>query len=502
MSETNALIPLPNNIEWSDSFFILSESTSVFIETENKSLRNTIELFQKNIIDSIGFELKRATNQNTENQVRFIIQNNNSVHQESYELLIGDSTIDIVAPTPTGLFYGCQTFLQLLKTAKRENNHYLIPQCKIIDEPRFQWRGMHLDVSRHFFSVKFIKKQIDQMARLKMNIFHWHLTDDQGWRIEIKSFPKLTEISSKRKDSDGTIYGGYYTQDDIIEIINYAQERQVTIVPEIEMPGHTLALLAAYPELSCANGEFNVPSHWGIFDDIFCAGNERTFKFLETVLKEIIDLFPSKYIHIGGDEAPKTRWKNCPLCQKKIQDEKLKDENELQSYFIKRIQQFLIKHNRRLIGWDEILEGGLASDAVVMSWRGMDGGIKAAKSRHDVIMSPTTHCYFDYYQAKENEPKAIGGFLPLEIVYEFDPIPQELTQNDAEYILGGQANIWTEYMHDEKDVEYMIYPRLFAMAEVLWTNKTNLSYDHFIDRLKNNIPHLDNLKINYRPIQK
>ena len=500
MTKTTALIPLPNNIKWSDGYFNLSESTGIIFDIDNEHSHNIFELFQKNIADYCGFELKKSIYSNTENQIRLIINNNKSANNESYQLTVDDSSIDIIASTTTGIFYGCQTLQQLLETANQEKGTYRIPNCNITDEPRFKWRGMHLDVSRHFFSVDFIKKQIDRMARLKMNVFHWHLTDDQGWRIEIKSFPKLIKVSSNRKETDGSIYGGYYTQENIREVVAYAEKRQVTIVPEIEMPGHTLALLAAYPELSCSGGSFDVPNNWGIFDDIFCAGNEKTFEFLEIILMEIIDLFPGQYIHIGGDEAPKTRWETCQLCRNRIQDENLKNEDELHSYFIKRIQKFLLKQNRRLIGWDEILEGGLANDSIVMSWRGMDGGIKAALAEHDVIMSPTSHCYFDYYQAKENEPKAIGGFTPLEKVYEFDPIPKELSQKSSNFILGGQANVWTEYMHDENDVEYMIYPRLFAMAEVLWTEKTNLSFSDFKTRLNNIIPHLDHHKINYCPI--
>jgi hexosaminidase len=376
--------------------------------------------------------------------------------------------------------------------------YYQCPEIKLDnlmmdDIPKFQWRGMHLDVSRHFFSKEFIKKYIDYLAMYKMNTFHWHLTDDQGWRIEIKKYPKLTEVGAWRNGSmtghytdqtfDDIRYGGFYTQEEIKEIVAYAKERYITVVPEIEMPGHALAALASYPEFSCTGGPFEVGKSWGVFDDVFCPKDE-TFTFLENILAEVIALFPSEYIHIGGDECPKVRWKSCPKCQKRIKDEKLKDEHELQSYFIQRIEKFVNSKGRKIIGWDEILEGGLAPNAAVMSWRGTEGGIAAAKEKHFVVMSPGSHCYFDHYQGEpKNEPIAFGGYTNVEKVYSFNPIPKELSEEESKYILGAQANVWTEYINTPEHVEYMVFPRIAALSEVLWGTSNPNEYKVFETRL-------------------
>jgi hexosaminidase len=368
---------------------------------------------------------------------------------------------------------------------------------------------MHLDVGRHFFDKEFVKRYIDLIALHKMNTFHIHLTDDQGWRIEIKKYPRLTEIGSKRKESpmignrkkgDGTPYRGFFTQDDIREIVEYARKRYITVVPELEMPGHSLGALAAYPELSCTGGPHEVMTRWGVFEDVYCAGNDKVFEFMEDVLTEVIELFPGEYIHIGGDECPKARWEKCPKCQARIKKEGLKDEHELQSYFVKRIEKFLNSKGRRLIGWDEILEGGLAPNASVMSWRGTEGGIAAARSGHDVVMSPTTHCYFDYYQSKnrKQEPEAIGGFLPLDIVYSFEPVPAELAPEQRKHVIGAQGNVWTEYIHTPSDVEYMALPRMCALAEVVWTPAELKDWDDFRDRLDRFAERLDAMGVNYR----
>jgi hexosaminidase len=343
-----------------------------------------------------------------------------------------------------------------------------------------------------------------------MNTFHWHLTEDQGWRIEIKKYPKLTETGAFRKETivghagkpplvyDGIPYGGFYTQDEVREVIAYAASRFITIIPEIEMPGHALAALASYPELSCTGGPFEVGTKWGVEDDVFCAGKEGTFSFLEGVLTEVIDLFPGKYIHIGGDECPKVRWEKCPFCQKRIKDEGLKDEQELQSYFIQRIEKFLISKGRKLIGWDEILEGGLAPEATVMSWRGTEGGIAAAKEKHDVIMTPSKYVYLDYYQCEpEGEPLAIGGYLPLERVYSYDPMPAELTADEQKYILGVQGNVWTEYIPTPEQLEYMAYPRMFAIAETGWSPEKLKDFDEFLSRLEILKKRYDAIGINY-----
>jgi hexosaminidase len=368
---------------------------------------------------------------------------------------------------------------------------------------------MHLDVVRQFFSVDFVKKYNDLMARYKLNTFHWHLTDDQGWRIEIRKYPLLTSVGGCRKETmvernfnpyvgDGTPYCGFFTQDEIRDVVQYAKERYITIVPEIEMPGHAKAALAAYPELACTPGPFEVWTRWGVDEDVFCP-HEATFTFLEDVLTEVIDLFPSRYIHVGGDEVPKTRWKASPVAQEIIRRESLKDEAELQSWFIRRIERFLISKNRRLIGWDEILEGGLAPAATVMSWRGTSGGIAAAREGHDVIMSPNSPLYFDHYQGDARfEPLAIGGFNPLERVYSYDPVPDSLTTDQARHILGAQANMWTEYLKTPEAIEYMIWPRALALAEVTWSSKEARDWNSFVARLPNALRALDKAGVGYR----
>jgi hexosaminidase len=393
-----------------------------------------------------------------------------------YSITINDEIL-IQYSSPASCFYAVNSLLQLIEGEKES---YYFSKAFVQDYPNFQWRGLHLDVSRHFFSVEEVKRFIDLMALYKFNTFHWHLTDDQGWRIEIKKYPKLTEIGAWR---DSTVighysatprtysverYGGFYTQDQIKEVVAYAGKKFITVVPEIEMPGHSRAALAAYPEYSCTGKKLEVPGLWGVFEEIFCA-KEESIDFLKDVLSEVVTLFPSEYIHIGGDEAPKTRWKSCPRCQKVIRENGLKDEHELQSFFIQEIDEFLTSKGRKLIGWDEILEGGLSPNAAVMSWRGFEGGIEAAKQKHFAVMSPGSHCYFDHYQSKNpNEPTAIGGFTPLEKVYTFNPIPTGFTEQQSFFIIGGQANLWTEYIPTMAQLEYMTYPRALALAQVLW----------------------------------
>jgi hexosaminidase len=437
-----------------------------------------------------------------------IIQPDTILPEGWYRLFSSPEGIRITATTRVGLFYGIQSLLQVLNY---EDRVFLIPSFKIIDDyPEFDWRGMHLDVCRHFFSVDFVKRYIDLLAAHKMNRFHWHLTEDQGWRIEIKKYPKLTEIGAWRngsmvgKYSDNVIdsirYGGFYTQNEIREVVAYAAERHITVVPEIEMPGHALAALAAYPEFSCTGGPFEVAKSWGVFDDVYCP-KETTFEFLQDILDEVCQLFPSEYIHIGGDECPKTRWKECTACQKRMRDEGLKDEHELQSYFIQRIEKYLNAKGKKIIGWDEILEGGLAPNAAVMSWRGEEGGIAAAKQSHFVVMSPGSHCYFDHYQGdKTKEPHAIGGFTPLEKVYSYRPIPASLSASESRYILGAQANLWTEYITTESHAEYMILPRMSALSEVLWSDASSLNYPDFLVRLKPFLSSLSKRGYHYRPL--
>lgn len=401
-----------------------------------------------------------------------------NVIENSYSINVSDDML-ISYSSEASCFYALHSLMQLINSDSKE---FFIKKCFVKDFPKFQWRGLHLDVSRHFFTVEEVKRYIDLMSMYKFNTFHWHLTDDQGWRIEIKQFPKLTEIGAWR---DSTVenhyttkpriykkerYGGFYTQEQIKEVVAYASSKYITIVPEIEMPGHSSAALAAYPEFGCSLKDQSVEGLWGVFDDIFCSKDE-TISFLQKILDEVSVLFPGQYIHIGGDEAPKKRWKSCAKCQKVILDNKLKDEHELQSYFIQKMDKYLTSKGKKLIGWDEILEGGLSQNAAVMSWRGFEGGIEAAKQEHYVVMSPGSHCYFDHYQGKKNEPLAIGGFTPLEKVYDFNPIPAELDVKYHSYILGGQANLWTEYIPDLKKLEYMTFPRAIALSLVLWSKE-------------------------------
>lgn len=438
---------------------------------------------------------------------------NTSLSYEAYRLEINPKEIVIKASHKSGALHAVQTLRQLLPACLESDNCSMqrisLPGVVINDKPAFPYRGLHLDVGRHFFSVDFIKKYIDRMALLKLNTFHWHLTEDQGWRIEIKKYPKLNSIGAYRKETlidhyntqpqlfDGKRYGGFYTQEEVKEIVAYATARGITVIPEIEMPGHSQAAIASYPSLGCTGNQVEVATKWGIFEDIYCT-KDSTFQFLEDVLDEVMDLFPSTYIHIGGDEAPKSNWKSCSNCQKRIQSENMKDEHELQSYFITRIEKYLNKHGRRIIGWDEILEGGLAPNATVMSWRGMNGAIQAAKEGHPVILTPGSHCYFDHYQSDDpNEPLAIGGYTSLEKVYTFDPIPPELTSEEATYVMGGQANVWTEYMPTSEKVEYMVFPRLLAMSNVLWTYTNRSSYDDFVGDVIHFQKRMDAMGIHY-----
>ncbi len=396
--------------------------------------------------------------------------------EEGYELSVTPQGVTLRAPKPAGLFYGVQTLRQLLLPGGKS-----FPVVEIEDQPRFAWRGLMLDVCRHYFPLEFVLRLIDAMALHKLNVLHWHLTDDQGWRIEIKRYPRLAEVGSRRSASpfpadrhsqDGVPYGGFFTQEQVKQVVAYAAERFIRVVPEIEMPGHAMGALASYPELGCTGGPYQVRTFWGIEKDVFCAGNEQVYTFLENVLDEVLDLFPSQFIHIGGDECPKERWETCPKCQEAIQKNGLQDPHELQSHFVRRIEAYLNRKGRRLIGWDEILEGGLAPNATVMSWRGISGGIQAAKEGHDVVMTPNSHCYLDYYQAEDRdaEPPAIGGFLPLETAYAFDPVPEGFSAEEAAHILGGQGNLWTEYIPDEAQASYMLFPRATALAEVFWSD--------------------------------
>ncbi|GGH00194.1 beta-N-acetylhexosaminidase [Polaribacter pacificus] len=500
------IIPIPNELAISEGEFILSSDTQLIYDNEFES----VALFFKDYItqgSSIALQTETA-----KNSISFI-KDTSINNDEGYSLLIRQEKIEIIAATAKGAFYGFQSLRQLLPISLESNKDQpsaiAVQNLQIKDAPQFVYRGMHLDVGRHFFPVDFIKKYIDLMSMLKMNTFHWHLTEDQGWRIEIKKYPKLQEVAAYRDETlighysdqphkfDGKKYGGFYTQEEVKEIVAYATARQITVIPEIEMPGHAQAALSAYPELSCTGKPIGAATKWGVFDDIYCA-KESTFKFLEDVIDEIIPLFPGKYIHIGGDEAPKTRWKTCESCQALIKKEGLKDEHGLQSYFITRMEKYINSKGKQIIGWDEILEGGLAPNATVMSWRGVNGAVEAAKQHHDVILTPGSHCYFDHYQStNDNEPLAIGGFLPLEKVYSFNPIPEELTEEEAKYVLGAQGNVWTEYITSPEKVEYMAYPRAIALSEVVWSDPKNKSYENFKKRLINYQKRLDVLQVNY-----
>jgi hexosaminidase len=518
-----SIIPKPHKMVVKKGNFIISANTKVLYEYGKSEVKNIAEYFCNLINKVSGFNLKAeefSADVKNSNAVLFSTADaDNKLGNESYSLAITKNLITLKAAKPNGLFYGVQTLRQLLpveiESTKKINKNIIwkMPCLSIEDKPRYVWRGMHLDVSRHFFPKEFIKQYIDFIAMHKMNIFHWHLTDDQGWRVEIKKYPKLGEIAAWRVDRENkswgereaqkpgekATYGGYYTQEEIKEIVKYANERFITVIPEIEMPAHSREVLAAYPEYSCTGGPFTVPpgGYWPN-SDIFCAGNDSTFEFLENVLSELMDLFPGKYIHIGGDEADKTEWKKCPKCQSRIKTEKLKNEAELQSYFIKRIEKFLISKNRRLIGWDEILEGGLAPEATVMSWRGMEGGIAAAHQKHDVVMSPTSHCYFDYLQGlPANEPLGIGGYLPLKKVYSFEPTPPELNAEESKHILGAQANLWTEFVPTPEHATYMVLPRIDALSEVVWSPKELRNWDDFTQRMEDQFKRYEIMNVNY-----
>ncbi len=506
------VVPLPNEIEAKDgAAFILSESTQIVFPEGNEKMQGNAQFLAEYLELSAG--IKTAVTATLPEKDAIILatglQNDNP---EAFRISITEQEIRIEGTTEAAVFLGLQT---LRKSIPVGNFAQVSFTPAVINEaPRFGYRGAMLDVARHFQPTEFIKKYIDLLALHQMNTFHWHLTDDQGWRIEIDAYPKLTEIGSMRKETvigrnsgeyDGIPHGGYYTKEELREIVTYAEERYITIIPEVDLPGHMLAALAAYPELGCTGGPYEVSREWGVFDDVLCPGKEETFTFLEAVLTEVMEIFPSKYIHIGGDESPKTRWEECPDCQARIKELGLKDsdkhtaEHYLQSYVTARMEKFLNEHGRSIIGWDEILEGELAPNATVMSWRGMGGGIEAAQLGHDVIMTPTTYCYFDYYQTDQtdDEPLAIGGYVPLELVYSFEPAPEILTEEQRKHILGPQANLWTEYIIEQQHVEYMVLPRYAALCEVQWLQPEKKNYESFLKRLPQLIALYEKLGYNF-----
>lgn len=497
------IVPKPVTVKEEQGDFPISPATRLVVAS--KGLDSDAAYFNDYLQQFYGFKLSIASS----GSKGAIVLSSGKVkgkYEGAYHLDISAKGVRIAGDNATGVFYALQSLIQLLPVptggpamasgATGSFGTLNVPCAHIEDQPRFAYRGLHLDVGRHFFGPAFIKKYLDLMAHYKYNTFHWHLTEDQGWRIEIKRYPLLTQIGSVRKETmiakdfnpyqgDGTPYGGFYTQDEIRDIVKYASALHITIIPEIEMPGHSVAALAAYPYLGCTGGPYEVDTKWGVMDDIYCAGNDSVFTFVENVLDEVMDLFPSKYIHIGGDEAPKTRWKTCPKCQKRIHDLGLKDEEGLQSYFIGRIEKYLNSKGRSIIGWDEILEGGLTPNATVMSWRGEEGGIAAAQQKHDVIMTPGKWLYFDHYQADpKTEPLAIGGFLPVDTVYSYEPQSVKLTEDQKGYVIGAQGNVWTEYIATTDYCEYMVYPRALALSEVLWTPKDQKNYTDFLARTR------------------
>ncbi len=504
------IIPRPKSIKRTyQGEFIIDKNTSLMARGPVE--RGIAEEFRKYLAANYGISPNIVTRAK-KNYVAFGVPDDYTTAKVGYQLRVERDFASVTATSSAGMYYGMQSLIQLLPMQK--SSPVSIPVVYIEDEARFRYRGMHLDVSRHFQPVEFIKRYIDQMAQYKFNYFHWHLTDDQGWRIEIKKYPKLTTVGQYRSEShegsystifkgDGRPVEGFYTQDQIREVVAYAKERHITVIPEIELPGHASAALAAYPELGkgCAapDYKFEVKKTWGIFKEVFCPTDE-TFKFLEDVLDETIKLFlDSPYIHIGGDEVLKDYWKESAFVQDLKKRENLKDEHEVQSYFIRRIAKFVDSKGKKIIGWDEILDGGIAPNATVMSWRGMRGGIAAAKAGHDVIMTPTDFVYFDYGQGDPAyEPLNIGSYVPLAKVYSFEPVPPELTAEEAKYILGGQANIWTEYIETPQQVEYMAFPRMLALAEVLWSKKEDRNFDDFKRRLNAILPRLDKQGVNYR----
>lgn len=492
------VVPMPLEINTTQqASFLLKSGVTVYYPAGNEKMQRNAEFLASYVKAQTGIELQVQAGEGGKGGIvlQLGLANDNP---EAYQLKVDASQVVISSPSEAGVFYGIQTLRKAVDVA--EGSNVELPAVEINDQPRFGYRGMMLDVGRHFFSMDEIKTYIDMMALHNINRFHWHLSEDQGWRIEIKKYPKLTEIGSMRKETvighnsgkyDGKPYGGFYTQEQAKEIVAYAAERYITVIPEIDLPGHMQAALAAYPELGCTGGPYEVWTQWGVSDNVLCAGNDQTIQFIKDVLAEIVEIFPSEYIHVGGDECPKVKWSTCPKCQARIKALGLKSDNKhtkeerLQSYVIHEAEEFLNSKGRKMIGWDETLEGGLAPNATVMSWRGEAGGIEAAKQHHDVVMTPNTYLYFDYYQSKdtETEPMAIGGYLPIERVYSYEPMPKSLSPEEQKYIVGVQANLWTEYIPDFKQVQYMVLPRMAALCESQWCAPEKKNYEAFLQRV-------------------
>ncbi|HOD89325.1 MAG: beta-N-acetylhexosaminidase [Bacteroidales bacterium] len=505
----NNLIPKPLELNFNNGELEVKDNIYL-VFTDNSVDAQRVQNFVKNFLGSVYNVSVVSEKQKDGTNIFFKIAGEGD--NESYTLNIDKNGVELVSPAYNGLFLGFQTLRQLFPAeleAGEKPETVNLPYVSIKDSPRFKYRGMHMDVCRHFFGVENVKTYIDMLVMHKFNTLHMHLTDDQGWRIEIKAFPNLSTISSTRRGTvikqnwgeyDEIPVSGMFTQDQIREIVKYAEDRFITIIPEIEMPGHALAALAAYPELGCTGGPYEVSRTWGVFDDVFCAGNEKTFEFFEKVIDEVVELFPnSPYIHVGGDECPKVRWKECPKCQQRIKDENLANEEELQSYFITRMEKYINSKGKRIIGWDEILEGGLAPDATVMSWRGTEGAVAAAKLGHDAILCPGSHCYFDHYQSedKENEPLAICCYTSTEKVYSWEPIPDSIPVEQHKHFLGVQANLWAEYIKEFSHLQYMAFPRMTALSEVAWCTERDPDYAQFKKRLQVMFKRYDKAGYNY-----
>lgn len=496
------IIPKPLDVNCKgDASFLLKDGVAVIYPENNQKMQDNAEFLVDYVEKQTGVKLTSHAGMPVDGAICLTLDLSDD-NAEAYKLIVNDKRVCISGASEAGVFYGIQTLRKSLPVAQDINVN--LSAVEIYDKPRFAYRGAMLDVARHFYTVDEVKTFIDMLALHNINRFHWHLTDDQGWRIEIKKYPKLMSVASERKETvvgrwysgiyDGKPYGGYYTQDELRDVIDYAAKRHITIIPEVDLPGHMQAALTAYPELGCTGGPYEVRTIWGVSQDVLCVGNDFTLQFVKDVLSEVADIFPSEYIHIGGDECPKVRWEKCPKCQERIKslglksDAKHTKEQRLQSYMIQEAAKYLKEKGKRIIGWTEILEGGLVPDATLMSWIGESGGIEAAHQHHDVIMTPNTYLYFDYYQSKkvEDEPLAIGGYLPIEKTYNYEPMPKELTKEEQQYIKGVQANLWTEYIPVFSQVQYMVLPRLGAAAEVQWTDPSKKDYKDFLRR----VPHL------------
>jgi len=504
------IIPLPAEVTDHEGLFALSNSTKIEISSESDQMRQLASFLTVHTEKYYGFSNTVVTSETGDKESVFLkLDENLKLGKEDYHLSVSSDGVQIEAATPNGLFYGIQTLIQLMPSTPKQVTEIILPGVEIKDSPRFSWRGLHLDVSRHFMPKEFILKYLDYMAMHKLNTFNWHLADDQGWRIEIKKYPLLTEVGSVRKMTmtghinnptgvDTIPSGGYYSQNDVREIVAYASQRFITIVPGIGMPGHALAALAAYPELGCTGVPYEVATRWGIFNDVYCPGKEGTYTFIKDVIAEITTLFPGRYIHIGGADCSETRWEKCPQCQLKMKTDSMGNVHDLHDYFVRRISRTLDSLGRDMVGWDDIIKDTLITKAVVMSWHSQSGGIEAIQRKLQSVMSPAKFCNFDQYQTNpKGEPLAVGGLLTLEQVYNFEPVPEDLSRQEARYIIGAQANVWTQYMKTPEYVEYMIFPRVAALSEVLWSTKESRNYPWFKKRMLEQVKRYDAEGIRY-----